>query len=201
MLVYAAFMPIEWRCVSIGRSMVGRRLGTATRIRCRLSDVAVPGLKEPPRWMPGDPLKQVSAYQVASYGRCMTTYAWSVTTLTSDSAPTGNLLPDTITNETSKINCLTFSAHIEICASGFSYPKYCKIIAAILTLWLYNKEEIPWQNRLNTSLMHASSTRMAIATPILARYLNPSSMVFKASCANIMAQKRGHLLLLPLTTL
>src|SRR5258708_1379494 len=112
MLVYAAFMPIGWQCVSIGRFIVARSLGTATRIHYRLVDAAVPGLKGPPRWMSGDPLNRVSAYQVASYGGCMTTYAWPVIILTSDSAPTGNLLPDTITNETSKINCLTFSVTI-----------------------------------------------------------------------------------------
>src|SRR5260370_25658181 len=112
MLVYAAFMRIGWRCVSIGRFMVGRRLGTAMRIHCILLDAAVPGLKGPPRWISGDPLNRVSAYQVASYGGCMTTYAWPVIILTSDSAPTGNLLPDTITNETSKINCLTFPVTI-----------------------------------------------------------------------------------------
>src|SRR5690348_233919 len=108
MLVYAAFMPIGWRCVSIGRFMVGQRLGTAMRIYYTLLDAAVPGLKGTPRWMSGDPLNQVSAYQVASYGGCMTTYAWPVIILTSDSAPSGNLLPDTITNETSKINRYPF---------------------------------------------------------------------------------------------
>src|SRR5260370_27067330 len=114
MLVYAAFMPIGWQCVSIGRFMVGRRLGTATRIHYTLLDAAVPGLKGPPRWISGDPLNRVSAYQVASYGGCMTTYAWPVIILTSDSAPTGNLLPDTITNETSKINCLTLSGNYSV---------------------------------------------------------------------------------------
>src|SRR5579864_7331369 len=136
MLVYAAFMPIGWRCVSIGRFMVGRRLGTAMRIYFTLLDAAVPGLKGPPRWMSGDPLKQVSAYQVASYGGCMTTYAWPVIILTSDSAPTGNLLPDTITNKTSKINCLTFPVTIQdFWPPTAAHPGVCSGETCIVTLF------------------------------------------------------------------
>src|SRR5260370_41661333 len=112
MLVYAAFMPIGWQCVSIGRFMVGRRLGTATRIHYTLLDAAVPGLKGPPRWMSGDPLNRVSAYQVASYGGGITTDARPVIILTSDSAPTRHPLPDTNTNATSQINCLTVPVNI-----------------------------------------------------------------------------------------
>src|SRR5260370_13931981 len=98
MLVYAAFMPIGWRCVSIGRFMVGRRLGTATRIHYTLLDAAVPGLTGPPRWISGDPLNRVSAYQVASYGGCMTTYTWPLPTLSSDSPPPRHLRPHSIHN-------------------------------------------------------------------------------------------------------
>src|SRR5260370_36266334 len=96
MLVYAAFMPIGWQCVSIGRFMVGRRLGTAMRIHCILLDAAVPGLKGPPRWISGDPLNRVSAYQVASYGGFMITYTFPIIILIKESAHTMNTAPDII---------------------------------------------------------------------------------------------------------
>jgi hypothetical protein len=45
------------------------------------------------------------------------------------------------------------------------------------------------------------SIKTAIATPILVKYLNLSSMVCRVNCANIMGQKKGHQSLQRLITL